>query len=95
MKRSDYDCPECDGNGELICPYCQIIETECEVCKGTGLDPKKIDVTSFRLDNENLTREYGGSWDWIEDGQWLGREAQGGAKLLLEPYLLDVEPIGR
>ena len=87
MKCSDFDCPECDGNGEVICSECGITEYDCDVCEGTGLDPAKIDVAAYAKDNEAFTKQHGRSWEWIVDGQWLGRAAKG-ATLSIHPYLL-------
>ena len=89
MKRSDYNCPECEGSGEVVCPHCEVTEEDCDACVGTGLDPDKIDVDSFRTDSDEFTKQHGRSWDLIVDGQWLGRAAKH-ATLSIEPYLLAV-----
>ena len=91
MKREDFNCPECGGTGQVLCPRCEATMSVCAVCDGTGLNPTKINVASFRKDSEAFRKQYGRSWNWIVDGKWLGREAPNGATLPIEPYLLSTE----
>ena len=48
MKNEEYDCPECEGVGEVECEYTDMlgkthgIITDCPVCEGYGTVDKNI-----------------------------------------------------
>jgi hypothetical protein len=71
-EKSEYECPECAGEGEVECDCCGATN-DCEYCNGCRLDPQKIDVAAYEKACRNMKHE-GGAWDWIEDGHWIGRE---------------------
>ena len=47
LGESEYNCPECDGGGEVKCLECEH-DHACEYWEAAGWDPEKVDVTAFR-----------------------------------------------
>ena len=43
---SDYDCPECDGQGTTECCECGQ-DVDCDHCDGYGYDPAKVDIQAW------------------------------------------------
>lgn len=50
---SEYDCPECGGEGTTSCERCGALETCCH-CRGSKFDPGKVDISAFRVAEKAL-----------------------------------------
>ncbi len=46
LGESEFNCPECDGEGEVECCDCGS-EIDCDHCAGTGWDADQVDITAF------------------------------------------------
>ncbi len=86
---SKYQCPECDGDGDVTCPCCDE-ERVCPACKGRQLDDELVDVEAYRKACHELTASgKGGSAAWIGvNGEWLGRMSISGSdKVAIADFL--------
>ena len=53
-------------------------ETDCEECDGTGLNDALLDVKAFNEAADELFRESGMTWLWVENNTALGRASRKG-----------------
>jgi len=71
LGESKYNCPECDGEGEVECCECGS-EYACKHCAGTGWDPFQVDIEAFKKAvaalGQKITDEAGrgGIYEWID-----------------------------
>jgi hypothetical protein len=72
VPHNPYACPGCSGYRVIECYACGQ-ETECDECRGSGLDSSRIDVNAFQAAAEVLQDEEGCTWSWVEGGVVLGR----------------------
>lgn len=72
--RSDYDCPECEGTGEMTCACCGNEQT-CDVCDGGGFDRERIDVDRLDKDTGDAGARWNGSAALYRDGKEIGRQS--------------------
>jgi hypothetical protein len=88
-KPNKYPCPDCGGWRVVECDCCGN-EQDCEECKGTGLDPDRIDVEAYEADCAAMHKSGGGSSWSLQDKQHMtiGRTNERGDKVLIETYLL-------
>lgn len=94
LGKSEYNCPECDGDGEYDCPECGA-ECVCDHCDGTGWDPDKVDVPAFAKAEEALFQIMRDAKcaaltsEWIVDGKRLGRTGGSYGQVAVKDFLLD------
>ena len=99
LGESDYNCPECDGEGEAECYNCGS-ECECDYCDGTGWDPEQVDVAAFAEAEKALNqkmREAGCTClthEWVDrdTDTRLGRSGGEYGKVAVQDFLLDEPP---
>lgn len=74
MKPYEDKCPECDGDGVVMCDCCDS-EKDCEICNGEGIDPAALDLDKFNEAARTLFHGNSpdGTWELIENKIWVGR----------------------
>lgn len=72
--RSDCDCPECGGGGEVECNCCGS-ELSCALCNGSGFDLKRFDFDRWELDHYKASVQWNGSAALVRDGKEVGRQS--------------------
>lgn len=84
-----YACPDCWGHGESACSCCGY-ESECEACRGTGLDASIIDVDRWIEAEESFENP---SWGLMNENRtmMIGRKNERGATLLYDDFLIKAE----
>lgn len=87
MSDHEFPCPECDGEGELVCRCCGS-EIDCESCDGTGFDPDLIDIRAWVAAERAFPSP---SWDWERDGKTVGRQGPDGRTLAYADFLRNEE----
>lgn len=85
MTENPYSCLECGGTGEMSCPCCDQ-ETECDVCRGNGLNAELLNVDAFLQAEAQLQAGSRYTCAWIEDGVWLGRKSSDGRTLAYKDF---------
>ena len=76
LSRDDFECDECDGEGDTKCPTCGQ-ESSCDVCDGYGLDSDKIDVKAFEKAKRQFYIEHGNTVkDWKIENVVVGYKAE-------------------
>jgi len=94
LGKSEYNCPECDGEREVICTECGT-EVECDRCDGTGWDPEQVDIAGFKAACESLNEKMlaHGSWgscEWIDrkTNTRLGRDGEKHGQVAVADFLI-------
>lgn len=83
MKRHEYACDVCGGQGHTTCVHCGA-EGECYPCGGTGYDATKIDVKALLAAEKELGD---GTCTWVENGICVGRQKlDGTARLAFKEF---------
>ncbi len=60
VARNQYNCSACEGTGSIEhCSECNI-EAECVKCRGSGVDPVKVDLDKFFAAEEEMFKKHGG-----------------------------------
>lgn len=97
---SEYNCPECDGDGdtEEECSECGVTqELKCDNCLGTGWDPEKVDVAEFKRAAHALNERMKQAGcilltcELIEGDQRLGRTSREYGSVRVADFLLTSE----
>ena len=74
LGKSEYNCPECDGDGECECSCCGA-ELECDHCNGTGWDPEQVDIDGFARAVDALEQKMKDADCVIFTHEWIDRES--------------------
>lgn len=76
MDRGEISCPECGGEGIVVCGCGE--EVTCDECLGIGVDPDIIDVESFKKAEKSILDKCFadgpcGTWELLNGDRWVGR----------------------
>lgn len=73
----NYQCKECDGEGNYDCPHCGQ-DMQCEECEGFGLDADVVDIKAWNaaLSKAVSDNHKSSSWDLRDrHGNVIGRQS--------------------
>lgn len=89
---SDYDCPWCDGNGDVQCDCCGGDE-ECSHCRGSGLDSEQIDIRAYEKACRAMKGPGGGTGAWVEGRKYIGRRSMDGSETVAIADFIQHRPV--
>ena len=95
MNKQDYidrrtsKCPECDGDGLVVCECCGNGEVPCEECHGTGLNDAIVDTEAWAGAKAEFQRKYKATSVW-----WIGTHVFG-RRALYDDERLSIAPFIR